>query len=390
MCRTRAICGKWYSNVRKKKETQTKDTHATETEKNTRKNNKVARRIPNIVQFSHTFIRNNGCLEYTAEYFFLFFYDFLKLIFVRVFFENYWNAWHLWYVAVCATSAHFVWPERQQSSTSHTNITNAKSMSRNATRKSVVGLAITRIIWIAVGSESTHYFQFYCWLNIFYSVFAVVARFHAVELLFSKANDEYSKGWLVYGGRYEQKKKYAETFLTFVLYCIDFANNIWLSNTFVIVSECGLCVSLLDCLKKSIICICWAVYSVEIWLSHCMMSHWANSSYRLIKHNVVFLHISTVSSELFSFVISIELKTSSIVNPLRGFQLDVRLRTDDVKMKLEWSKLSYRFLFSISISRKREKQNYSPKQYFKTGQRLKTVGVGHRRTETRDAYIFGI
>lgn len=54
----------------------------------------------------------------------------------------------------------------------------------------------------------------------------------------------------MFGGRYEQKKKYAEIFSTFVLYCIDFANNIWLSNTFVIVSECGLCVSLLDCLKK--------------------------------------------------------------------------------------------------------------------------------------------
>lgn len=56
------------------------------------------------------------------------------------------------------------WPNKTEFDALH--ISNAKNMSRNIVGKSVVGLAIRRIIRIAFVFEHTHYFKFYYCLTI--------------------------------------------------------------------------------------------------------------------------------------------------------------------------------------------------------------------------------
>lgn len=107
--------------------------------------------------------------------FFSFLYDFwsyfvlLLLDFLRVFLQKLMKCL-TFVVCQCVvvppltTQPVVAWPNKTEFDALH--ISNAKNMSRNIVGKSVVGLAIRRIIRIVFVFEHTHYFEFYYCLTI--------------------------------------------------------------------------------------------------------------------------------------------------------------------------------------------------------------------------------
>lgn len=146
-----------------------------------------------------------------------------------------------------------------------------------------------------------------------------------------------------------------------------------------------------------------AVYfAVKIWLSHSAMSHSANSIYRLIKIKMMFaLVFASVSIfqqfGCFSFEIAIELKFHQYLMHWSGRQrmwnrLEIKIADIQIKMWLCEPDRSLASHFYFQFWEWAEWKKYNRNQILRTilwsGQWLKTVGVGHQRTASRDACIF--